>query len=71
MVDKNKIIIEYLKNKLSEIQLNIEKTQKEYPIENTFCYECGNHTHDASYNEQMEENFLLSEIRNLTTESEE
>jgi len=54
-----------------EITENIEKTQKEYPIENTFCYECGNHTHDASYNEQMEENFLLSEIRNLTTESEE
>ena len=34
-MDKNKIIIEYLKNKLSEIQLDIEKTQKEYPIENT------------------------------------
>ena len=68
-MDKNKIIIEYLKNKLSEIQLSIKKTQEEYSIENTFCYECGNHTHDPSYDKQMEENFLLSEIRNLKTES--
>jgi len=71
VLNKNKIIIDYLKNKLSEIKLNIEKTQEEYPIEDTFCYECGYHTHDASYHEQIEENFLLSEIENLKTESEE
>ena len=66
MIDKNKIIIEYLKEKLSEVKSKVERTQKEYPTNESFCYECGNHTHDPSYNEQIEESFLLREIENLT-----
>ena len=64
MLDKNKIILEYLKNKLIEIQDNIKQTKKEYPCDNNdaFCHECGNDTHDASYDEQMQEVFILQEI---------
>jgi hypothetical protein len=62
MADKNKIILEYLENKLSEIQDEIKITQKEYPTSESFCYECGNHTHDASYNEQIQEIFISQEI---------
>ena len=65
-MDKDKIIIEYLEEKLSEVQSKVERLQKEYPTDESFCYECGNHTLDPSYNEKIQENFLLSEIENLT-----
>ena len=56
--------IEYLENKLIEIQDNIKQTKKEYPCDSNdaFCHECGNDTHDASYDEQMQEVFILQEI---------
>jgi len=62
MTDKNKIILEYLENKLTEIESNIEKTKDEYPCDNSFCYECGNNTHDASYDEQIQKMFISEEI---------
>ena len=62
MIEQNKIILEYLENKLLEIQDEIKRTQKEYPTNESFCYECGNDTHDASYNEQIQEIFILQEI---------
>jgi len=64
MSDKNKIILEYLENKLVEIQDNIKQTKKEYPCDSndTFCHECGSDTHDASYDEQIQEVFISQEI---------
>ena len=62
MSDKNKIILEYLENKLAEIQDNIKQTKEEYPCDNSFCHECGNDTHDASWNEQIQEVFISQEI---------
>ena len=62
MTDKNKIILEYLKDKLSEIQTDIEQTKKEYPCNDAFCHECGKYTHDASYDEQIQEMFISQEI---------
>ena len=59
MVNKNKIILEYLENELLEIQDKIKRIQKEYPTNESFCYECGNHTHDVSYDEQIQEIFIL------------
>ena len=63
MVDQNKIILEYLENKLSEIQDEIKRTQKKYPTNESFCYECGNHTHDPSYNEQIQEIFISKALK--------
>ena len=65
MTDKNKIILEYLENKLLEIQATIEQTKEEYPCDrnDAFCHECGYHTHDASYDDQMQEIFILEEIK--------
>lgn len=73
MLDKNKIILEYLKDKLSEVKTTIEQTKKEYPCDSndSFCHECGYHTHDASYHDEVEELFLLKEIENIKKESEE
>tara|TARA_R100000388_G_C7140972_1_gene109942 strand:+ start:62 stop:268 length:207 start_codon:yes stop_codon:yes gene_type:complete len=65
-MDEEKIIIKYLEEKLLEVKSKVERLQKEYPTDESFCYECGNHTHDPSYNEKIQENFLLSEIENLT-----
>ena len=72
MLDKNKIILEYLKDKLSEIQTDIEQTKKEYPCDgnDAFCHECGNNTHDASYDEQIESIFISQEIEKIKKESE-
>jgi len=67
MLDKNKIILEYLDNKLLEIETNIQQTKKEYPCDSkdAFCYECGNNTNDPSYDEQMQSVFILQEINKL------
>lgn len=67
MTEQNKVILEYLENKLLEIQDTIKKTNQDYPCDekDSFCYECGNHTHDPSYNEQMQEYFLKSEIEKI------
>ena len=62
MLDKNKIILEYLENKLAEIQDNIKQTKEEHPCDNSFCHECGNDTHDASWDEQIQEMFISQEI---------
>ena len=64
MLDKNKIILEYLENKLLEIQDDIKQTKKEYPCDNNdaFCHECGSNTHDASYDEQIQSVFISQEI---------
>jgi len=62
MTDKNKIILEYLENKLLEIQDDIKQTKKQYPCDDSFCHECGSNTHDASYDEQIQEVFISQEI---------
>lgn len=73
MTDKNKIILEYLENKLAEIQTEIIKTKEEYPCDSNdaFCHECGYHTHDASYDDQMQEMFISSEIEIIKRNIEE
>jgi len=67
MLDKNKIILEYLENKLSEIETDIKQTKKEYPCNSNdaFCHECGSNTHDASYDEQIQSVFLSQQIQTI------
>ena len=65
MLDKNKIILEYIENKLVEIEDDIKQTKKEYPCDDAFCHECGSNTNDPSYDEQMQSVFILQEINKL------
>ena len=64
MVDKEKIIKEYLKGLVEELKIEISKDEEEYKQEidyhngDTFCYECGNHTMYGSWREETIKDYI-------------
>ena len=64
MVDKEKIIKEYLKGLVEKLKIEIAKDEKEYKQDeeyfngDTFCYTCGNHTMYGSWREKEIKDYI-------------